>query len=122
MSTPSPVSHMGSAHFIRMEWVRSQAQPSHWICKPGSLTANYVSRGKVRENPKRGGRNMATRYKRSPTTYFGSPLADTVASGASPSFSAKKRNKSVQNRPLQDVSFAVEQTGLIRKESRRDGP
>lgn len=82
----------------------------------------YVSRGKVRENPKRGGRNMATRYKRSPTTYFGSPLADTVASGASQSFLAKKRNKSVQNRPLQNVSFPVKQIGLICEESRRDGP
>lgn len=48
---------------------------------------------------------MATRYKRSPTTYFGSPLAGIVASGASPSFSAKKRPKSVQNRPLQYASF-----------------
>ncbi len=65
---------------------------------------------------------MATRYKRSPTTYFGSPLADTVASGGSPSFSAKKRNKSARNRPFQDVSFAVKQIGLIRKESRREGP
>lgn len=39
MSTPSPGSQTGSAHFMRIEWVSSQLQLSHCICKPGSFTA-----------------------------------------------------------------------------------
>jgi hypothetical protein len=90
ISKPPESSHTESAHIIRMECVRSEWQPSHSICSPGSFTAvsAYVSRP-CETGPTRGGRASFTRstmVQEVRNTHFEFPQAGAAASGASQSF------------------------------------